>query len=87
MERIKGMNNETPDTQIRAMLKGLSRKDFLQIGLDEIAYVRPVSIGQGADKTAYAIHAADGTRISVFETRDIAAATIENNDLIQVTLH
>lgn len=78
------MNN---DTQIRTMLRGLSPKAFLQIGLDEVAYVRPVSIGMGADKTAYALYAADGTRMSVFETMDIAMATLHNNDLIQVTLH
>lgn len=80
------MNNNLPDGNIRDILKGLSTRDFLRIGIDEIAYVRPVSVaGRGSD--AFAIYAADGTQISVLDSMDMAMATLRHNDLIPITLH
>ncbi len=80
------MNDPLPQGQIRELLKALSPKDFARIGMDEIAYVRPVSIvGRGTD--AYAVYAADGTQISVLDSMDMAIATLRHNDLVPVTLH
>ena len=68
------------------MLAGLTSKDFLKIGMDEIAYVRPLVI-RGAAKPAYGVYAADGTQLSVLDSMDMAIATMRHNDLLPVTLH
>lgn len=80
------MNNNSPE-QVRDLLKGLSARDFLRIGIHEIAYVRPITLSVGDAKEAYAIYAADGTQISVLDSMDMAMATLRHNDLVPVTLH
>lgn len=81
--------NNSQDT-VREFLKGLSTNDFLKIGMNEIAYVRPLSVGgifSGGRKQAFAVYAADGTQLSVLDTMDMAMATLKHNDLLPVTLH
>lgn len=68
----------------RDSLKHLSTQDFLNFGIRQVAYIRPVSV---ENKTAYAIHAADGTPLSVLETRDSAIIAARHNDLEPVTVH
>jgi hypothetical protein len=80
------MNEQTPESTVREFLKGLSPRDFLKIGVDEIAYVRSIAI-PGAARTAYAIYAADGTQLSVLDSLDMAIATLRHNELVPVTLH
>ncbi len=80
------MNNDPAHGTVRDMLKGLSKRDFLRIGMDEIAYVRSIEIS-GAEKEAFAIYAADGTQLSVLDSMDMAMATLRHNDLLPVTLH
>lgn len=80
------MNSTLPDGTVREFLKGLSPRDFLRIGMDEIAYVRTVPL-PGQAKDAFAVYAADGTQLSVLETMDMAIATLRHNDLVPVTLH
>lgn len=80
------MTHDASDMQGRDLLKDMTPRDFLKIGIDEIAYVRPMSVC-GVEKKVYAIHAADGTQLSVMETLDLARATLAHNDLMQVTLH
>lgn len=80
------MNDNLPDGQVREFLKGLPPRDFLRIGMDEIAYVRSVPL-PGQEKTAFAIYAADGTQLSILDTMDMAMATLRHNDLVPVTLH
>ncbi len=76
--------NNPHETNVRDFLKGLSARDFLRIGMDEIAYVLPLG---GAQKSAFAVYAADGTQLSVLDTMDMAMATMRHNDLLPVTLH
>ena len=78
--------NDSNETIVRNMLAGLSPKDFLKIGIDEIAYVRPLAV-RGAVKPAYGVYAADGTQLSVLDSMDMAIATMRHNDLLPVTLH
>lgn len=68
----------------RQILRGLSPQDFLQFGLHQIAYIRPVRI---MDRAAYALHAADGSTLSVIENFDDAVMTARQSDLQPVTLH
>ena len=65
------------------------RRDFLRIGMNEIAYVRPLSLDvrNGEEKQAFAVYAADGIQLSVLDTMDMAKATLRHNDLVPVTLH
>ena len=61
--------NNSQDT-VREFLKGLSTNDFLKIGMNEIAYVRPLSVGgifSGGRKQAFAVYAAGGTQLSVLD--------------------
>lgn len=84
------MNNSQENNNVRAFLKGLSSHDFLRIGMNEIAYVRPMSIAgavEGNSKEAFGVYAADGTQLSVLDTMDMAMATLRHNDLLPVTLH
>jgi hypothetical protein len=77
------MNNT--QTDVRALLKGMSPRDFLRIGMDEVAYIRPFKTPNS--NAGFAIYAADGTQLSVLESMDMAMATLHHNDLIPVTLH
>jgi hypothetical protein len=77
MTDIKSANTET-------VLKALSRQDFLNFGMQQVAYIRPVNI---QNRTAYAIHAADGTPLSVMDSFDTALTAVRHNDLEAVTVH
>ncbi len=78
--------NKTQERSVSELLKGLSRNDFLKIGMDEVAYVRTLAV-MGSAKPAYGVYAADGTQLSVLDTMDMAVATLRHNDLLPVTLH
>lgn len=77
--------NDTTQTDVRMMLKALSRQDFLRIGMDEVAYIRTFK-PTGNDE-AFGVYAADGTQLSVLASMDMAIATLRHNDLMPVTLH
>lgn len=62
----------------REVLKNLSSQDFLNFGLEEVAYIRPVEV-DGED--VFAIHRADGTPISIAENMDSAIVSARYNDL------
>ncbi len=62
----------------------MSDLDLAALGLQEVAYVKPVFV---EGNTAYAVHAADGTEIAVMANRDIAFAAIRQNDLRPVSVH
>jgi hypothetical protein len=78
--------NDSHENTVRSMLAGLTPKDFLKIGMDEIAYVRPLAV-LGVAKPVYGVYAADGTQLSVLDSMDMAIATMRHNDLLPVTLH
>ena len=62
----------------------LSPRAFKALGIEEIAYVKPIVDDTGS---TYAIHAADGTLLAIAEDRLVAFATIRDNDLEPVSLH
>ncbi|HEU4838465.1 MAG TPA: DUF1150 family protein [Micavibrio sp.] len=78
--------NDSQENIVRNLLAGLSPRDFLKIGMDEIAYVRPILV-KGVAKPVYGVYAADGTQLSVLDSMDMAIATMRHNDLLPVTLH
>lgn len=71
-------------------LTELSVQDFLNVGLDQVAYIRRTdSVETDVENTddAYIVYAADGSQISVMDSYDTAVAAIRINDLFPVTLH
>lgn len=68
----------------RSALKNLSHKDFLNFGVHQIAYIKPV---HNEDGQGYAIHAADGTALSVMDSLDGAIMLAKHNNLYPVTIH
>ncbi|WP_366655434.1 DUF1150 family protein [Fodinicurvata sp. EGI_FJ10296] len=62
----------------------MSPTDFAAYGTQEIAYVKTID-QEGS--TAFAVHAADGTQLTVMTERDQAFAVIRQNDLEPVSAH
>lgn len=75
-------HNETTD--VRDLMRNLSRQDFLNLGVSQIAYVREVEV---ENKPAFAIYGADGSQINIAETTDGAASLLIQNDLEPITVH
>ncbi len=62
----------------------MTAQDFRALGLAQLAYVKPVT----ADgRTAYSVHAADGTEIAVMADRAIACAAVRQHDLEPLSVH
>lgn len=62
----------------------MSDHDLAVLGLQYVAYIKPVQVDGEA---AYSVHAADGTEIAVLDNRDVALATIRQNDMQPVCVH
>lgn len=62
----------------------LTLEDFRDMGAHVVAYVRPVAM---RGKTLYAVHAADGTPLSLVDSEDKALDTIEHHDMEPVRVH
>lgn len=75
---------ETRHTEPSDILKNLSKQDFLNFGMQQVAYIRPVQI---QSRQAYAIHAADGTPLSIMDTMDTALIAVRHNDMEPIRLH
>jgi hypothetical protein len=65
-------------------LRQLSAKELGLLGMNDVAYVKPV-VDNGSQ--AFAVHAADGTRIAVIANRDLAFAVVRQNDMEPVSVH
>lgn len=64
----------------------LTDEAFLALGIHSLAYMRKAVVN---GKPVWAVHAADGTPLSLFEGDDsvLACATLRQNDLIPVRVH
>ena len=62
----------------------LSPQAFLALGLQDLAYIKPV---ERDGKTVVAVYAADGTELAVAESRDVAIAFVRQNDLEPLSAH
>ena len=68
----------------QSLYKPFSPRDFAALGLEHVAYVKPILV-EGAQ--AFAVHAADGTEIAVLASREVAIATVQQHDLEPVSVH
>lgn len=72
-----------PVVQKDTLLRRISEQDFLTLGTGHIAYIKPVKV---MDRQAFALHAADGTALTLTDTSESAHALASQNDLDTVTL-
>lgn len=71
--------------QVDQPMNLLSEADFLRLGTDDVAYIKPVVDKQG--RQAYAIFAADGEAMAVAASYALAEATIKQHDLEPLAAH
>ena len=62
----------------------ISDQDLMILGLQEVAYVKPVVVD---GQTAYAVHAADGREVAIMASREVALAAVRQNDLEPLSVH
>jgi hypothetical protein len=67
-----------------ARIKEMSPQDLMALGLEQVAYVKPIVVDGAA---AVAVHAADGTQMAVLASRDLAFAAIRQNNLEPASVH
>ena len=65
-------------------IRQMSSRELALFGMQDLAYVKVVLI-DGA--TAFAVHAADGTQVTVLPDREIALATVRQHDLEPLSVH
>lgn len=65
-------------------MRHLSPREFSQLGMSDIAYIRHVVVN---GVSGFAMHAADGTPIAVAGDRASAVAALLQNDLVPVSVH
>lgn len=66
-------------------IRQMSQGDLAALGLQGIAYVRPVTTAEGVQ--VYSINAADGTRLALAATQAQAIAAIRQHELEPVSVH
>lgn len=54
------------------------------VGLETMAYIKPISEG---DLLSYAVYAADGTQLAIFDTEEKAFYTAVKHNLAPVSIH
>jgi hypothetical protein len=70
--------------QTNQFLRAMTVKDFAVLGVNAIAYVKPV---HNDGHQAYSIHAADGTALAVVPRHDLAMATVRQHDMEPLNVH
>jgi hypothetical protein len=65
-------------------IRRMSSRELALFGMQDLAYVKPVLVN---GVTAFAVHAADGTQITVLPDREIALATLRQHDLEPLSVH
>ena len=65
-------------------IRDISPRDFAMLGVEDVAFVKPV---EADGKTAYSIHAADGTEMGLVSEREVAFAAVRQHDLEPLSVH
>ena len=71
-------------SKLEHMKRSLSMRDLGMLGLDDTAYIKSVTID---GQKLHAIHAADGTPLTVVSERDIAFATVRQHEMQPASVH
>ena len=75
---------DTATAQTIVDVRHLSDAQLAQLGLQHIAYIRPIVVNGEA---GYAIHAADGTPMAVTGDRDVAIAAVVQHEMVPALVH
>jgi len=79
---------QQPDEQAVAAslvdIRHISTEQLAQLGMQQIAYVKPVVVNGTA---AYAIHAADGTPMAIAGGLELAFAAIMQHEMVPAQVH
>ncbi len=75
---------DTQREQSQVDIRRLSAVQLAQLGISQIAYVRPMLMDGTA---AFAICAADGTQMAVAADRDVAEAAIRQHEMVPLAVH
>jgi len=67
-----------------ADIRHLSEAQLAQLGMTQIAYVKPVEVN---GEKGYAIHAADGTPMALAGDLDVAFAAIQQHEMVPALVH
>lgn len=70
--------------QLIRSTKELSPQELGLLGIEAVAYVKPVFVEGVA---AFAVHAADGSQIAIVLTREAAQAIVQRNGMVPVSVH
>lgn len=70
--------------QFGASIRQLSPQELGLLGMEHVAYVKPVLV-EGI--LAFAVHAADGSQLAVILDRDTAQALVRRHGLEVVSVH
>ena len=65
-------------------IRHLTDKQLAQLGLSQIAYIKPVTVN---GEQAFAIHAADGTPMAVAGDAEVAVAAIRQHEMMPALVH
>ena len=65
-------------------IRHMTSRELAIFGMQDLAYVKPVLVDGVA---AFAVHAADGTQITVLPDREIALVTLRQHDLEPLSVH
>ena len=65
-------------------IRHISTEQLAQLGMQQIAYVKPVVVNGAA---AFAIHAADGTPMAIAGGLDVAVAAIMQHEMVPAQVH
>ncbi len=69
---------------VRLDIRHLSEEQLAQLGVSQVAYVKPVMMN---GTRAYAIHAADGEPMAVAGDQDLAVAAILQHEMAAALVH
>ncbi len=72
------------DVTARIDIRQLTQVQLRQLGVSQLAYVKPVMLNGAA---AFAIHAADGSPMAVADDRDLAVAAILQHEMVPALVH
>jgi hypothetical protein len=70
--------------QFIAGLRQLSASELGMLGMNDVAYIKRVVV-DGAER--FAVHAADGSEMTMLADRDLAFAVVRQNDMEPVSVH
>jgi hypothetical protein len=77
-------SNEGAAMAVAVDIRHISTEQLAQLGLQQIAYVKPVVVNGTA---AFAIHAADGTPMAIAGGLDVALAAIVQHEMVPAQVH